>query len=471
MRALSIGEIREATGGELLSGSEDVRISYISIDSRDVREETLFVPLVGEKVDAHRFLEQVIAEGAKAVFTARDLTEAQHEAAAAAGTAVIRVSDTLIALQALSAWHRSRLSLPLIGVTGSVGKTTTREMIAAALSAKYRVFKTKANHNSQIGVPLTLLDIEDEEIGVIEMGISRPGEMHIISELVCPSAAVVTNIGTAHLMELGSRENIRDEKLKIQDGMQKDAYIFRNADDALLLAGALREDMISRTYGRAETADCRAENVSLVNGCVEFTANIRGERVEVKLGVPGEHQVWNALAALGVAEAYGVPLDGAASELSKFKGYRHRQQIFERDGVLVIDDSYNASPDSMRAALSILREMKDRRRIAVLGDMKELGAEEKELHREIGAALAAAEGADCVLTLGELAGELAEAFRAHCKAPYSPELGCFSEREELFEVLKEKVKPGDAILFKASNSMKFSELADYFSGQGERGAH
>ena len=212
MRALSIGEIREATGGELLSGSEDVRISYISIDSRDVREETLFVPLVGEKVDAHRFLEQVISDGAKAVFTARDLTEAQHEAAAAAGTAVIRVSDTLIALQALSAWHRSRLSLPLIGVTGSVGKTTTREMIAAALSAKYRVFKTKANHNSQIGVPLTLLDIEDEEIGVIEMGISRPGEMHIISELVCPSASVVTNIGTAHLMELGSRENIRDEK-------------------------------------------------------------------------------------------------------------------------------------------------------------------------------------------------------------------------------------------------------------------
>ena len=450
MRALSIGEIREATGGELLSGSEDVRISYISIDSRDVREETLFVPLVGEKVDAHRFLEQVIADGAKAVFTARDLTEAQHEAAAAAGTAVIRVSDTLIALQALSAWHRSRLSLPLIGVTGSVGKTTTREMIAAALSAKYRVFKTKANHNSQIGVPLTLLDIEDEEIGVIEMGISRPGEMHIISELVCPSAAVVTNIGTAHLMELGSRENIRDEKLKIQDGMQKDAYIFRNADDVLLLAGALREDMISRTYGRAETADCRAENVSLVNGCAEFTANIRGERV---------------------AEAYGVPLDGAASELSKFKGYRHRQQIFERDGVLVIDDSYNASPDSMRAALSILGEMKDRRRIAVLGDMKELGAEEKELHREIGAALAAAEGADCVFTLGELAGELAEAFRAHCKTPYSPELGCFSEREELFEALKEKVKPGDAILFKASNSMKFSELADYFSGQGERGAH
>ena len=139
--------------------------------------------------------------------------------------------------------------------------------------------------------------------------------------------------------------------------------------------------------------------------------------------------------------------------------------------MLVIDDSYNASPDSMRAALSILGEMKDRRRIAVLGDMKELGAEEKELHREIGAALAAAEGADCVFTLGELAGELAEAFRAHCKAPYSPELGCFSEREELFGALKEKVKPGDAILFKASNSMKFSELADYFSGQGERGAH
>ena len=471
MRALSIGEIREATGGELLFGREDVRISYISIDSRDVKEDTLFVPLVGEKVDAHRFLEQVAKAGVKAVFTATNPTEAQQSALEAAGTAVIRVSDTLIALQALSAWHRNRLSLPLVGVTGSVGKTTTREMIAAALSAKYRVFKTKANHNSQIGVPLTLLDIEDEEIGVIEMGISRPGEMHIISELVRPSAAVVTNIGTAHLMELGSRENIRDEKLKIQDGMQKDAVLFRNADDALLLAGALREDMISRTYGRAETADCRAEHVRLVNGCAAFTADISGKRVEVKLGVPGEHQVWNALAALGVAEAYGVPLEGAASELANFKGYRHRQQIFVRDGVLVIDDSYNASPDSMRAALSILREMKDRRRIAVLGDMKELGSAETELHREIGAELAAAEGADCVFTLGELAGALAAAFRENCKAAYRPELKCFTKREELFAALKETVKPGDALLFKASNSMKFSELADYFSGQGERGEH
>ncbi len=187
--------------------------------------------------------------------------------------------------------------------------------------------------------------------------------------------------------------------------------------------------------------------------------------------MPGEHQVWNALAALGVAEAYGVPLEGAASELANFKGYRHRQQIFVRDGVLVIDDSYNASPDSMRAALSILREMKDRRRIAVLGDMKELGSAETELHREIGAELAAAEGADCVFTLGELAGALAAAFREHCKAAYHPELKCFIKREELFAALKETVKPGDALLFKASNSMKFSELADYFSGQGERGEH
>ena len=303
------------------------------------------------------------------------------------------------------------------------------------------------------------------------MGISRPGEMHIISELVRPAAAVVTNIGTAHLMELGSRENIRDEKLKIQDGMQKDALLFRNADDAMLLSGQVRDGIAARTYGLAEGADCCAENVTLVNGCARFTANIRGKRVAVKLGVPGEHQVWNALAALGVAEAYGVSLAGAAAELEKFKGYRHRQQIFERDGVLVIDDSYNASPASMRAALSILREMKDRRRIAVLGDMKELGEAEKELHREIGAELAAAKGAECLYTLGDLAAELAAACREECGADYRPELRSFSNRESLFAALKETVKPGDALLFKASNSMKFSELADYFSGQGGQEAH
>ena len=221
MRALRIDEIREATGGELLCGREEEKISYISIDSRDVKEGTLFVPLVGEKVDAHRFLEPVIAAGAKAVFTAEALTEAQREAAAKTGTAVIRVPDTLRALQALAGWVRSRLSLPLIGVTGSVGKTTTREMIAAALSAKYRVFKTKANHNSQIGVPLTLLDIEDEEIGVIEMAVSRRAR--------CTSSAnsCVRRRPSSPTSEppiswnSEAGKNIRDEKLKIQDGMQK----------------------------------------------------------------------------------------------------------------------------------------------------------------------------------------------------------------------------------------------------------
>ena len=471
MRALSIREIVAATGGELLCGSSETRVAKISIDSRDIAAETFFVPLIGEKVDAHRFLKDVMEKGAAAVLSAHALDETQRAAAEAAGTAVILVEDTLRALQALAGWYRSCHALPLIGVTGSVGKTTTREMIAAALSAKYKVFKTKANHNSQIGVPLTLLDLADEEIGVIEMGISRPGEMNVISELVRPAAAVVTNIGTAHLMELGSRGNIRDEKLKIQNGMQKDALLFRNADDALLLSGKVREGIVSRTYGLAEDADCRAEEIRLVNGCAQFTAVIGSARVSVQLSVPGAHQVLNALAALGIAAAYAVPLADAARALAKFHGYRHRQQILERDGILVIDDSYNASPDSMRAALAILGGMKDRRRLAVLGDMKELGEEERRLHREVGETLSSRGDADCIFTLGPLAAELAAAVRENSRGEKTPAIQCFTERKALFVALKAEVKPGDAVLFKASNSMQFSEFADFFSGQGERGAH
>ena len=462
MRSWKLSEVIEVCDGRLLCGSAEGEISHLSIDSRDVCEGTLFVPFVGERTDAHRFIAAVAKAGARAAFTAagRAIPEGLPE-----DFALIEVEDTLRALQALGAAARDRLSIPIIAVTGSVGKTTTREMIAAALSAERRVFRTAANHNGQIGVPLTLLEIDERcELAVIEMGMSIPGEMAVISRLARPSMAVFTNIGLAHIEQLKTQENIRAEKLHIQDGMPEGASLLLNGDDLLLRTAELRPGFRKELYGTGADLRYRAEDVTLQNGCASFTAVIDGKRVPVQLKLYGRHQLLNALAALAVADRFGVSLDAAAKKLGEFTGYRHRQQIFVHGGVTVVDDSYNASPDSMRAALDILGGLSvSGRRIAVLADMKELGEREAALHRELGRYLSVGKKADLLLTLGPLAEQIAEVAERD-----GVEVQCYQDRSALETALHSLLRPGDALLFKGSNSMGLSALADSFSGNADR---
>ena len=459
MRPLKVGEIAAAVRGEILCGSPDALVTHVSIDSRDVPENTLFVPIVGEHTDAHRFLPDVAAKGAAAAFTAEGYPgEAMPET-----MALIRVPDTLASLQDLAAAYRRKIRIPLIGITGSVGKTTTRELTALALSSRYRVYKTPANHNSQIGVPLTVLEIGEEEIGVIEMGMSIPGEMTKISRIVRPDAAVFTNIGLAHIEQLGSRENIRAEKMHIQDGMPENSVMILNGDDPLLSQyGGIRPGFRSVFYGTGKNADCRAENVTMEDGLASFTAVIGRERVRVHLNVFGAHEVLNAMAALTAADEFGADLQRAAERVSSFRGYRHRQQVFQHDGITVVDDSYNASPSSMAAALRILGGMrKEKRRIAVLADMLELGESAGAMHREAGKNLVRNHSADVLFTLGDLGKEIAEGARRE-----NPdfEIYSFDDREALRDSLFSFVQAGDAVLFKGSNGMKLSALADQMSG-------
>lgn len=466
MRAMTVGEIAAACGGKLLRGAADAVVTHVSIDSRDVPEGTLFVPLIGEKTDAHRFIGQAAAQGAAAALTAEGdpfaATGGQGEAAE--DFSLIEVQDTLRALQALGAAYRSRLRLPLVGVTGSVGKTTTREMIAAALSAGLAVYKTPSNHNGQIGVPLTLMEIEEKaEIGVIEMGMSMPGEMGRLSRLVRPDVAVFTNIGLAHIEQLGTQENIRKEKLHIQDGMPENAVLFFNGEDPLLRECEVRQGFRRVLYGRDEGCDVRAEDIRLQEGCACFAALVGGQRIPVRLHVYGEHQVLNALAALALAAHFGVDLFRAAEKLAEFRGCRHRQQIFSHRGVTVVDDSYNASPASMRAALDILGGLDSaKRRIAVLADMKELGSGAELLHREIGRYIGENRKAELLFTLGPLAELIAAEVRA--AVPEDIAVCSFQEREALETALRAEVREGDAVLFKGSNSMQLSQLADRMSG-------
>jgi UDP-N-acetylmuramoyl-tripeptide--D-alanyl-D-alanine ligase len=466
MKEITAEEAARLAGGTVEAGNPENVISHVSTDSRDIKNgATLFVPVIGEKTDAHRFLPDVEKKGASAAFISEDISFENGYRPGETGMAVIRVKDSTKALQDLAYGYRDRIRIPLVGITGSVGKTTTREMVALALSAGYRVFKTPGNRNSQIGVPLTLFEIGiEDEIGVIEMGISLPGEMKKISRIVRPSCAVMTNIGTAHIGQLGSRENIRAEKADIQYGMPEGGTVFLNADDDLLYGYAAKKGNCTVYYGTVPGKGNYADGICLKDGCASFTAHVDGNTAEVHLKVFGRHQVLNAMAALSVASFYHVGLSGAAEKLSGFTGFKHRAQILHCNGITVIDDTYNASPVSMKAAIDILQAVSVQgRKVAVLADMKELGERERELHFEIGNYLSDGHRADVLFTLGSLAAEIAAAVR---KSGARIEIFSFSDAARMEEKLKEYLKPGDAVLLKGSNSMNLSAVADRMCGNG-----
>lgn len=468
MTGITVKELLEATGGNLLLGQEDQHAGHISLDSRKMEGDDLFVPIVGERVDAHLFLCQAIASGAAAVFTSEhhrweDVKASvrqqcggnREQEKKALGAAWIEVPDTKKALQDLGSFCRKRLTLPLVGITGSVGKTTTREMIAEALSAGFLVYKTPGNSNSQVGVPITIAEIpQSAEIGVIELGMSEPGEMERISRVARVDCAVITNIGVAHIEQLGSQEHILEEKLHIQDGMPAEGILFLNGDDPLLASVVPKEGRKRVLYGLGRDCDYRAEDLHLEEGYPVFTA-VHGDRsVRVRLQVMGSHMVSNAMAALAVADTYGLSMEKAALALGQFKGYKGRQQIFQWGGVTVIDDSYNASPVSMKAGLEVLASVKgEGRRIAVLADMKELGLEAVRFHEEIGAYIGE-HPLDMVLLLGELASCIGSGMDAARAVTPHIEMDRLAQVEEW---LDEHIKEGDCILFKGSNSMKLSE--------------
>lgn len=448
MREFSIQELLKYTSGILMAKEVekvnlDTKIREIVIDSRKARMGALFVAIVGERNDAHNFIPQVYEAGCRVCFISK------KDIPLLPDMIYILVEHTVWAMQEVAYHYRKELTLPLIGITGSVGKTTTREMVALALSVDKKVFQTAANFNSQIGVPLTLLSIDsDFEIGVIELGISEFGEMSRIARLVQPDVAVITNIGTAHIEQLKTSENICNEKLKIQEGM-KGNILFLNIEDKILAKAKPEEGIQISYFGNGEHSMAFARDIQMIDGCANFYAVIQGEEVRVTLKVHGKHQILNTLIALSIAKYYGVELSKASEKLSEFYGFAHRQQIFYKNGMRIIDDTYNASPTSMKSAIDILLEMPGRK-IAVLGDMKELGEKERELHREIGEYLKGAEM--YLITLGTLAEEIANVYQSQGKIAYK-----FMDREKMEEFLEQFLQSGDSVLYKGSNSMRLME--------------
>ncbi len=460
MENITVKDIVEVTGGKLLCGDENKIIKEFSIDSREGNEDSIFVPIIGERVDAHRFIDSALEKNG-ASFTS------EHEKASGEKP-WIRVEDTVEAMQKVGTFYRNRMEMPVVAVTGSVGKTTTREMISTALASQKRVFQTKGNQNSQIGVPLTLSHLsKEDEAAVLEIGMSERGQIEKLTKMIRPNIAVVTMIGVSHIAQLKTQENICQEKMDIVKGLPEDGIVFLNGDDPFLTA--YRGRLTHRTffYGLDAPCDYRAENIQENAGQTQFDFIYKEEEKEVHqkivLGTMGIHNVRNALAALGVAHQMGLDVAKAALALQNFHG--QRQQVHFLENVTLIDDTYNASPDSMKAAVAVLASMEgvQGRRIAALADMLELGEKEKEYHYEVGTYIAGM-NVDEVDAYGELSKELMKGIEDHSE---KIAVKHFQTREELKEYLLKNVCSGDVLLLKGSNGMKLKEIADAFFTQSE----
>jgi UDP-N-acetylmuramoyl-tripeptide--D-alanyl-D-alanine ligase len=445
---MTVGEITAACAGRLLCGNPDTIITAVSTDSRKIESGALFVPIKGERADAHTFISATFAAGAAAT-----LTQEHHSMDDT--HAWIRVEDTGEALRQIAAVYRKRFHIPFVGITGSVGKTTTKEMVALALSAGLNVMKTEGNFNSQIGLPLTMFNLTAQhQAAVIEMGISDFGEMDRLARIAAPDYAVVTNIGISHIEQLKTQLNIMNEKLHIIDHFHKGSILFLNGDDAMLagLRGQLNAKIIY--FGTQLWCDFRAENIRTTATSTQFTLFDTEEVGEVKLPVLGMHNVTNALAALAVAHTLGVPLSKAIVQLAGYQPLAMRQQIHHVNEVTVIDDSYNASPDAIKSSVEVLCSFHTGKRIAVLADMLELGDFSQKAHFGVGTH-AVESGVDVVITVGERAKEIARGAQSA-----NPGIVCFqcADNDEAIAKLKSILTGGDAVLIKGSRAMRTDQI-------------
>lgn len=450
--------IAEMCGGTLLhSQNEHVIINGVSTDSRNIEQGNLYVPLAGERFDGHEFAALALAAGAGATLWQRD------HGAPPEGT-VILVDDTLAALQALASSYLAKTAVKVVGITGSNGKTTVKDMVTALLSTRYSVHKTQGNFNNQIGMPLTILSMpENTEIAVLEMGMSGRHEIELLSSIARPDVAVITNVGEAHLLQLGSREEIARAKMEIISGMKSGGLLIYHGDEPLLHqvlgepATNRPEEMDTFTFGVTETNDDYPTGMMFHAKGVIFTSS-RHDGEGFSLPLLGRHNVVNALAAMAVARKFGISDEQIREGFSNLKLTSMRIEAIETThGVTVLNDAYNASPMSVKAALDVLSGMKDySRRIAVLGDMLELGSREKEFHAEIGRYISP-EHIDLVYTYGPLSLHLAEA--AESRLPKG-RVRAFADKAEMIQSLSCEVAEKDVVLVKASRGMKLEDVVE-----------
>ncbi|MEC1260589.1 UDP-N-acetylmuramoyl-tripeptide--D-alanyl-D-alanine ligase [Bacillus swezeyi] len=447
----TVKEIADMAEGFLADESFGERpVKGVSTDSRKLEKDQLFIPLAGERFNGHAFAEQAFRKGVAAVLWNR------NEPNPPEGSAVIIVDDTLEALQKLAKAYRHQLDIKVVGVTGSNGKTTTKDMIHSVLETEYKVHKTEGNYNNHIGLPLTILAMpEDTEVAVLEMGMSAKGEIDFLTRLGRPDIAVITNIGESHLLELGSREGIAQAKLEIVNGLSKEGTLIYVGDEPLLSEKLEQPPYQTKTFGEDPALDYQLEDMSQTEEGTAF--RVRGIDNSFFIPVLGKHNVKNALAAIAAGDLLNVSRTHIAEGLTKLKVTGMRLELMKtRAGIAVINDAYNASPTSMKAAIELVEQMKGYgKKMLVLGDMLELGEGEKAFHEEIGQSIHP-DSVDLVFAYGDLGAYIAKGARKHFPEHrvmhFSKE-----DKDSLKNALKEKATAGDLVLVKASRGMRLEE--------------
>ncbi len=427
----------------------DKEIQGVAIDSRKIEKDFLFVPIRGERVDGHSFIPQVMEKGALVTFSEENLGDVTYP--------YIEVASCEASMKKLAAFYRNALDIKVVGITGSVGKTSTKETIASVLSQKYNVLKTEGNFNNEIGLPLTIFNIKEEhEVAVLEMGIDHFGEMHNLATMSQPNICVITNIGLAHMENLGSRDGILKAKTECFDHLKENASVILNGDDDKLCTVESVQCKSPIFFGLADDNSSWADNiVNLGLRGTTCTLHLGEDTLDVHIPIAGIHMVYNALAAASCGKVLGLTLEEIKAGIASMKTIAGRNNLIETKDLLIIDDCYNANPVSMKSSLDVLATATGRQ-VAIMGDMFELGENEAELHYNTGA-YAAEKGIHVICCIGSLSKEAYNGAKAVAK---DSAVLYFETKQDFLDKIANVIKKDDTILVKASNGMKFTEIVE-----------
>lgn len=448
MRNITIGDILKMTGAKAgFEIDENTRVCNISNDSRDIKEDTIYAAIVGERLDGHDFARAALENGAIAAIVEKRVTEKD-----------LLVEDTRRALKDIAMGYRSRFDIPFLAVTGSSGKTTTKDMLYFAVSESMNTLRNLGNLNSEIGLPMTVFNLdESHECAVLEMGMYVRGDIDYLAEIAKPHFAIITNVGVAHIQSAGSRENILKAKLEIANYMTKSDVLLINGDNDMLQT--VDTDAMSPSvyrFGLEEHNDIRLISYETTGSGMEIRADILGEIIEYEIPTLGIHNIYNSLSVMGLCSLMGLDMKKSSEGIKKYQPSKYRMEIKNVSGKTLVEDFYNANPDSLRASIETFRQMQGERKVAVLADMLELGEISEKEHMNAG--VQASEIFDVIICIGNDAkyigeGAIENGFDRGC-------VHFFADNEEAVSEINSILRPGDAILMKGSRGMKLEEVAE-----------